>query len=243
LLKPTQPTAPVTPIVCLAGLLLVAPCALAQIMVGDITIDAGDFAPCQAPEARIAKCLGCHGKHLAGDIDFGPEVHFGTPALWGMREDYLAESLRAYRSGLRSHKEMSVIASMLDEETIEFMAQTFVAYPLPPMRPADELQQLADSDEQFRRGQAIAREGVQEKGVPSCMSCHGSQGEGIPVLGPRLAGQNSIYIQQQLRFFADGTRRTARAVSMRPVVAGLSDDDMRAVAYYYEQLVHLDQAR
>ena len=241
--KPTQPTAPVARIVCLAGLLLVAPCALAQITVGDISIDAGDFAPGQAPEARIAKCLGCHGKHLAGDIDFGPEVHFGTPALWGMQEDYLAESLRAYKSGLRSHKEMSVIASMLDEETIEFMAQTFAAYPLPPMRPADELQQLADSDEQFRRGQSIAREGIQEKGVPACMSCHGPQGEGVALLGPRLAGQNSIYVQQQFSFFADGIRRTASAASMRPVVAGLSDEDIRAVAYYYEQLVRLNHSR
>ena len=63
-------------------------------MVGDIRIDAGDFAPGQEPEARIAKCLGCHGKHLAGDIDFGPDVHFGIPALWGMREADIAESLQ-----------------------------------------------------------------------------------------------------------------------------------------------------
>lgn len=227
----------------IVSFLLVAPCTLAEIIVGDIRIDAGDFAADQEPEARIVKCLGCHGKHLAGDIDFGPDVHFGTPALWGMREAYIAESLRAYRSGLRSHKEMTVIASMLDEETIDFMARTFAAFPLPPMRSADELEVLADKDDRFRKGQAIAREGVREKGVPSCMSCHGSQGEGIPLLGPRLAGQNSIYIQQQFRFFADGTRRTALAATMQPVVAGLSDDDVKAVAHYYEQLVRLDQAR
>ena len=224
----------------LVSLLLLAPFALAEIMVGDIRIDAGDFAPGQEPEARIAKCLGCHGKHLAGDIDFGPDVHFGTPALWGMQAAYLAESLQAYNAGLRSHKEMTVIASMLDEETIEFMARTFAAFPLPPMRSADELSALTESDERFRRGQAIARDGVQENGVPSCRSCHGEQGEGVPLLGPRLAGQNSIYTRQQFESFADGTRRTARAATMQPVVAGLGDDDIDAVAYYYEQLVHLE---
>lgn len=230
-------TTRVVPIIFLGSLLMVTPCTLAQIMVGDIRIDAGDFAADQEPEARIAKCLGCHGKHLAGDIDFGPDVHFGTPALWGMREAYLAESLRAYNSGQRSHEEMTVIASMLDEETIDFMARTFAAFPSPPMTSADELDELAQKDDRFRQGQAIAREGVHEEGVPACMSCHGAQGEGIPLVGPRLAGQNSIYIQQQIMFFADGTRRTARAASMRPVVAGLSDDDIDAVAYYYEQLV------
>ena len=224
-------------LVCLS---LVAPSTLAQVMVGDIRIAPEDFSSDREPEARVAKCLGCHGKHLAGDIDFGPEVHFGTPALWGMREAYLEESLLAYKSGQRSHEEMSVIAAMLDEETIDFMARTFAAYPSPPMRPANELAELTETDGRFRRGQVIAREGDLANGVPACRSCHGEQGEGVPLLGPRLAGQNSIYIRQQFRLFADGTRRTARAASMRPAVAGLSDDDIDAVAHYYETLVHLD---
>jgi cytochrome c553 len=220
--------------------LLLGRAAFAQITVGDIRIDPGDFSSDREPAARIAKCLGCHGKHLAGDIDFGPDVHFGTPALWGMQEAYIEESLLAYKTGQRSHEEMTAIAAMLDAETVDFMSRTFAAFPTPPAKSADELDALTKVDERFRAGQIVAREGVPAKGVPACASCHGAQGEGNPVLGPRLAGQNSMYIQQQFEVFADGTRRTPRAAIMQPVVDGLDEEQLGAVAFYYQQLVHLE---
>ena len=226
--------------VLLFSLVLLVPDAFAQITVGDIRIDPDDFSSEQEPETRIAKCLGCHGKRLAGDIDFGPDVHFGTPALRGMREAYIGESLLAYKTGQRSHKEMTAIAAMLDAETVDFMARTFAAFPTPLAKTADEIDALAKNDERFRTGQVIAREGIPAKGVPACATCHGADGEGNPVLGPRLAGQNSIYIQQQFEVFADGSRRTQRAAAMRPVVAGLDEDEIGAVAHYYERLVQFD---
>ena len=99
-----------------------------SIMVGDIEINPQDFSANLDSEQRIAKCLSCHGQHAGGDIDFGPDVDFGTPALRGMGEQYLKESLIAYQTGTRMHKEMSVISGMLDEETMNFMARSFAAY-------------------------------------------------------------------------------------------------------------------
>ncbi len=226
----------------LIALFLFPPYGHAQsVMVGDIRVDPQDFSPHQDPQTRIASCLACHGKHAGGDIDFGPDVQFGTPALRGMEHSYLKESLVAYKTGIRPHEEMGVIASMLDEETIEFMARTFAAYPAPPVKTADELARLTENDLRFRQGQDIARQGVPDKGVPACMTCHGALGEGDAELGPRLAGQNSRYIQQQFTAYASKTRLTAQAEVMQSVVAELSADEIEAIAYYYQQLIQVDK--
>jgi len=205
-------------------------------MVGDIEINPQDFSAKLGPEQRIAKCLSCHGHQAGGDIDFGPNVRFGTPALRGMEEQYLKESLKAYQAGTRKHKEMSVISAILDEETINFMARSFAAYMTPPMKSASELTALTEKDALFRKGQTIARQGISQQGVPTCILCHGPLGEGNAT-GPRLAGQNVMYIQSQFKAFSNGSRQTAQSALMQPVVAGLSDDDIKAVAHYYESVV------
>lgn len=207
-----------------------------SIMVGDIEIGPEDFSANLDPELRIAKCLSCHGHHAGGDIDFGPTARFGTPALRGMEETYLQESLKAYQAGTRVHEEMSVISAILDEETINFMARSFAAYMAPPMKPASELAALAEKDPVFRQGQTIALQGISQQGVPACINCHGPLGEGNAI-GPRLAGQNLTYIQAQFRAFAIGSRQTVQSALMQPVVTGLSDDNIKAVAHYYESVV------
>ena len=206
-----------------------------SVMVGDIEINPQDFSANLDPEQRIAKCLSCHGQQAGGDIDFGPDVHFGTPALRGMTEQYIKESLIAYQTGTRTHKEMSALSAMLDEETINFMAHSFAAYLPPPMKSADDLAALAEKDTLFRHGQTIARQGISQHGIPACMACHGPLGEGSAV-GPRLAGQNAMYIESQFKAFASGSRQTDHSAPMQPVAAGLTDDDIKAAAHYYESV-------
>ena len=121
---------------------------------------------------------------------------------------------------------------MLDDETINFMAHSFAAFIAPPMKSADELAALAEKDALFRRGQTIARQGVLQHGVPACISCHGPLGEGS-IVGPRLAGQNVMYIESQFKAFASGSRQTLQSASMQPAVTGLTDDDIKAVAHFY----------
>jgi cytochrome c553 len=152
-----------------------------------------------------------------------------------MREGYLRESLLAYRDGSRQHEEMGAVVAMLDDETIDFMARSFSAYDVPPMRTADDLAALAEKDSLFEKGQAIARQGIPQSGVPACMACHGILGEGS-VTGPRLAGQNTMYIKSQFEAFANGSRQTAGAAIMQPAVAGLKADGIDAVAHYYESV-------
>ncbi len=65
-----------------------------------------------------------------------------------------------------------------------------------------------------------------------CFLCHGMEGESATELSPRLAGQNAAYIAKQLANFQSGERKSS---AMRPMVADLATDDLRAVALYYSR--------
>ncbi len=227
---------------CLALSIFLASSGRAEpVAVGDIKVDPQDFAADKDPQTRIAACLACHGNNAGGDADFGPEVQFGTPALRGMAESYLKQSLIDYKTGRRPHEEMQVIASLLDDETIDFMAKRFAAYPAAALKPADELARLAQSDDLFAAGQAIALVGLPDKEIPACRDCHGERGEGLEDLGPHLAGQNALYVQQQFAAYAKEERATEQAGIMQPIAAALSEAEVAAVAHYYEQLVQIDK--
>lgn len=230
--------APLLRVVCLALLFFVPTATSAEtVMVGDVAVDPRDFASDRDPQTRLAPCLACHGTSAGGDADFGPDVRFGTPALRGMRESYLQQSLMDYKTGRRSNEEMRVVAQMLNAEAIDFMARAFASYPAAPLKSADELAALARDDPLFRHGEAIARDGLVDKDLPACIDCHGALGEGDADLGPRLAGQNGLYVRRQLAEYAANARRTEQAEIMQPIAAGLSDEEMKAVAHYYERLI------
>lgn len=59
------------------------------------------------------------------------------------------------------------------------------------------------------------------------MACHGEHGIAIAPNFPNIAGQHIDYLYWQLREFKTG------ASAMTPLVADLSDDDMRNLAAYY----------
>ena len=76
---------------------------------------------------------------------------------------------------------------------------------------------------------------VQEFVTQRCATCHTVDGNSVVGFYPRLAGQNPDYLLQQLEMFkgteAHGPLR--HSLSMEPMVADLSEDDMRALANYY----------
>lgn len=66
----------------------------------------------------------------------------------------------------------------------------------------------------------------------ACTMCHGARGTS-PAGTPHLAGQPASGTYKQLRDFASGHRPSA---IMQPLVANLSDQDMRDLAVYYASL-------
>ena len=73
--------------------------------------------------AKAKMCAVCHG-------EFGISVLPNAPSLAGQPEIYLAEQLKAYRSGKRSDETMSVIAKPLTDAEIADLAAWFASIPI-----------------------------------------------------------------------------------------------------------------
>jgi len=64
----------------------------------------------------------------------------------------------------------------------------------------------------------------------TCAACHGPNGNSTQPQYPILAGQTSRYLYLQLRDFQEGRRTDPQ---MSPMAAGLSRDEMRALADWF----------
>jgi len=69
--------------------------------------------------------------------------------------------------------------------------------------------------------------------VESCAACHGPEGIAPDVAVPHLAGQNEVYLFNQLMAFKSGQRRHKE---MRFMARELTREDMAALAAYYAAL-------
>jgi cytochrome c553 len=84
----------------------------------------------------------------------------------------------------------------------------------------------ATPDEPFDHGKAAA--GATKSAL--CASCHGPNGNSVNPEWPRLAGQNAVYVAEQLRLFRSRVRNNP---VMAPLAATLSDQDIDDLAVYY----------
>lgn len=69
----------------------------------------------------------------------------------------------------------------------------------------------------------------------SCYMCHSATGTN-PALGfiPRLAAQNQVYIEEQLKAFQDGSRADPPAtIYMWPISQGLSENQIKQTAEWF----------
>ena len=64
----------------------------------------------------------------------------------------------------------------------------------------------------------------------TCAACHGVDGNSLIPTFPKLAGQHTAYIFNQLKLFKSGVRVDP---TMKPMVANLSEQDMHDLAAYF----------
>jgi thiosulfate dehydrogenase len=88
----------------------------------------------------------------------------------------------------------------------------------------------------YKEGKSIATKG-NSKGALACFSCHTNQGMGSGSIGgyPRLSGQFEGYIEKQLKDYKVGLRVDENDL-MSDIASKLSDEEIRAVAYYLNNL-------
>jgi cytochrome c553 len=84
----------------------------------------GGAASAQKPAAqpahdKVSMCIGCHG--IPGYRTAYPEVYH-VPKIGGQSPMYIANALKAYRTGERRHPSMRGIAASLSDKDIEDIA-------------------------------------------------------------------------------------------------------------------------
>lgn len=76
-----------------------------------------------AGATKALPCMGCHG--IEGYHNVYPSYH--VPKLGGQHPAYIVASLKAYKSGQRSHKTMIAQSASLSDQDMEDIAAYFAA--------------------------------------------------------------------------------------------------------------------
>ena len=86
-----------------------------------------------------------------------------------------------------------------------------------------------------KRGGELAKVGSAERRIPTCDNCHGPSGVGEPPVIPYLAGQYAHYVAFTLQMWQQGFRKNSPD-AMRVIAKKLDDQEIAAVAAYYQQV-------
>jgi cytochrome c553 len=204
--------------------LVAASCLSSSALAQTPDFDAGRAVVVGGEDASVTPCFMCHGLDGVGDSAGA------FPRLTGQAAFYTYQQLIDYASEARPNDVMTPIAREMTESQMANVAFYYSVLDAPyARRPAALPKVLA-------RGRKIAEEGLPEADLQACNLCHGKDGAGDPPLFPYLAGQYAPYTELQMQLFKRGVRSNDPLGVMRDIAERLSDDDIRAVALYFEWL-------
>lgn len=169
-----------------------------------------------APDIEAGKslaethCVGCHG------LD-GRSAAPGIPNLAAQVDQYLVESLLAYKEGKRTHAALRDISKELSSGDIRNLAGYYAG--LPPLKDSAE-EKPPEVLSPYEKGEAATK---------TCATCHGEQGNSETAGVPSLAGQQPLYFIAAVRAYLDGTRGKPSLEMLRE----LSAVDLESVALYF----------
>ena len=178
------------------------------------------------PAKAIAQqvCSNCHG------ID-GNSISPNFPNLSAQTEPYLVEQLKSFRKRSRSDppgfEYMWGLSRHLTDQQIDGLASYFSS-----QKPAKQPPEGKPAE--VSAGRTIFENGVPEKNIPSCKTCHGDQGQGKDQF-PRIAGQHADYLMKQLTVFQRTDERPEAAV-MKIIAHDLTDANMKDVAAFLQAM-------
>ncbi|MBT8043328.1 MAG: cytochrome c [Verrucomicrobiae bacterium] len=154
-------------------------------------------------------CVTCHGADAASAIQ--PNY----PNLAGQNAEYTLAQLNDFADGKRTSGQSAVMTGIM------------------AMVNPDERKQLADWLASLEKAPVTLPEGPGKDLyiAKACASCHGMDGN-TPILPiyPKIAGQNSQYIYDQLKAIKDGTRNNGQSAAMKAIMANVNDEEMKQLA-------------
>ena len=175
----------------------------------------------QAPDLERARkiasgsCVLCHGEHGESSSEVFPKLAAQHPG-------YIARQLAAFKSGARKSTSMRPMVGKLTEDDMVALGVYYSQMPATANEVKDK--DLATV------GRYIYEHGNRFSGVAACAGCHGPNGAGTPTL-PRLAGQNELYLENQIKQFNKRERTNDNAI-MHTIASKMTELEMKAVAEY-----------
>lgn len=176
-------------------------------------------------ERGKAAALVCATCHQADGNGLESPGATSWPRLSGLDSVYLANQLRAFKSGERSNAEMMPFAQMLNDEQIDDVAVYYSSLPAKALEGP-----TAASPEVLAAGEKLALHGDWDRYIVSCVSCHGPGNQGVGHVFPDIAGQHPGYISSQLTGWRDGKRSGDPLGLMKVIAQRMSDADITAVS-------------
>ena len=180
-------------------------------------------------KALAESCKSCHGDKGQGmkEETRDDETLPAIPALAGQLATYTYKQLRDYANGSRSHDQMTGVAKGLTEQDAADLAVWFSSLPA---------QENKSSSQNLARAEKMVEQGDGKRILPPCFVCHGGKGQGEKQDIPALAGQQADYFARTLLEYKNGQRHNDIYSRMRLIAQQLSEEEIKELAQYYQQL-------
>lgn len=173
----------------------------------------------RAEEIVGGRCFLCHGME-------GEAASALYPRLASQHAEYIAKQLADFKSGRRKSDTMAGMVADLTPDEMKSLGLYFQAKPARHGEAGDA--DLAGV------GRYIFTKSNPYSGVAACTACHGGKGHGTPQLR-RLAGQQALYLENQLKQFNTRERTNDNAV-MHSIASKLTELELKAVSAYISTL-------
>ncbi len=160
-------------------------------------------------------CAGCHGLKGEGDGNL-------SPRLAGLDQGYLVRQIGFYADGQRIDPLMVAVAKALTGEEQQKVAAYYAGLSAMSQRSCPTLPTNAGT---------LYRTGNAARGIASCASCHGANGEG-DAGNPRLGGQPAAYLDRQMADWRDGNRYGDPEGIMTRIAKALTPAESAALTAY-----------
>jgi cytochrome c553 len=167
----------------------------------------------QSIEEKVQVCAGCHGAD-------GKPVDNTIPNIWGQQAGYLYIELRDFKRGDRKSDIMQPIASSMERDDMQAIAEYFSKKSWPDLG-------------QPRAPKQVSERASNANHSVGCTGCHLDHFQGDGTV-PRLAGLSRDYLAKTMADFR--TRARGNNPGMSDLMLATSPEDLAALAEYLSGL-------
>lgn len=175
-------------------------------------------------KAKAVVCGACHGADGNSAISMNPK-------LAGQHANYLAKQLTEFKLASqtggkegRNNAVMNGMSAALSEQDILDLAAYYSSQEASPGE---------TSEDAVKQGNKFYVGGDMQRGITSCIACHGPKGNGTGLSGfPDISGQHEDYIANQLKSFRSGDRANSLNGMMGDIAMRMTDEDIKLISNY-----------